>query len=180
MPFCSTCGSEHAAGVRFCSNCGAALTGAATRADVAPERDYPEYEYVEPRIRTKIPDFVLDQLRDDEEVLCAFSASLLDHRRSGEFRHDKFVLTTSRVIYFHTSLFHKGMGEMPYRGITGVSYNKGFRHGKVVVEAANAGITIDGIGNDDAGFAEYIISGILAGRRYTTYIDEADVVEGGT
>jgi hypothetical protein len=55
---------------------------------------------------------------------------------------------------------------MPYRGITGVHYNKGFRHGKVVVSAANAGLTLDGIGNDDAVFAEKIIAGCIAGLHY--------------
>ena len=51
--------------------------------------------------------------------------------------------------------------------ITGVSYNKGWVHGKVVVEAAAAGLTIDGIGNDDAAFVEKIIAGILAGRVFS-------------
>src|SRR5262249_1425580 len=71
-----------------------------------------------------------------------------------------------RIIFYHTGLFHKGMGEMPYRSITGVSYDRGIFHGKVIVEAANVGLTMDGIGNDDAAFAEKIIAGSIAGRRY--------------
>jgi hypothetical protein len=35
-----------------------------------------------------------------------------------------------------------------------------------VGNAANAGLTLDGIGNDDAVFAEKIIAGCIAGLRY--------------
>jgi Bacterial PH domain len=124
-------------------------------------------EFVKPRIKTNVPDFVKKVLHPSEVVLAAFSASLFDHhRRDGEFRHDKFVLTSERIIYFHTGLIHKGLGEMPYKTITGISYDKGFRHGKVIVEAANAGLTMDGIGNDDAEFAEQIIAGSVGGHVY--------------
>jgi hypothetical protein len=56
------------------------------------------------------------------------------------------------------------MGQVPYRGTTGASYNKGFRHGTVIVEAANASLTIGGIGNDAAAFAERIVSALVGGR----------------
>jgi hypothetical protein len=115
-------------------------------------------------LRTAIPDFVRQQLHTGEEVLAAFPASLFDHRRPGEFRHDKFLLTTDRIIYYHTRVMHKGMGDMPYRMITQSKFNKGMRHGTVVVEAANAGLTIGSISNDDAAFAERVISTLVAGR----------------
>ena len=99
--------------------------------------------------------------------LYAHRALLFDHHRKEGLRHDKFVLTPERIIYYHTALFHKGLGQMPYRGITAVHYNKGIRHGKVVVSAANAGLTLDGIGNDAVVFAEKIIAGCIAGLRYT-------------
>ena len=54
---------------------------------------------------------------------------------------------------------------MPYKTITGVSYNRGVFHGKVVVEAANTGLTLDGIGNDDAAFIEKVIASCVAGRK---------------
>ena len=58
------------------------------------------------------------------------------------------------------------MGEMPYKVITGISYNKGWVHGTVMVEAANAGLTISGIGNDDATFAGNIIASALRGSQF--------------
>lgn len=125
-------------------------------------------ELVTPRLKTAIPDFVWQALHPTEQVFGAFKASLLDHHRPGEFRHDKFVLTNERIIYYHTSLVHKGMGELPYKAITGVSFNKGFAHGKVIVDTAMAGLTMQGIGNEDATFAERLISGHVAGRRFTT------------
>jgi hypothetical protein len=121
---------------------------------------------IAPRVRAQIPDFVLKTIHPTEQILGAFNASLFDHRRPGEFRHDKFLLTTERIIYYHTAIIHKGMGEMSYRVLTGVQYNRGFRHGKVIVEAANAGLTMDGISNDDAAFTERIIAGSIAGRRF--------------
>ena len=123
-------------------------------------------EAIVARVRTSIPDFVRRTIQRDEQILAAFNASLFDHRRPGEFRHDRFMLTTERIIYYHTAIIHKGMGEMPYRMLTGVQYNRGFIHGKVIVEAANAGLTMDGIRNDDAAFAEKIIAGSIAGRKY--------------
>ncbi len=71
-----------------------------------------------------------------------------------------------RAIYYRTAFVHKAMGEIPYRMVTGVSYNRGLMHGKVIVDAANAGLTLRGIGNDDAAFAEKVIAGALAGVRY--------------
>ena len=160
MPaFCSNCGAALADGARFCASCGTASDGSA-QADTSAA----EPEYVQPRLRTAIPDFVREQLHPSEQILAAFSASLFDHRRKGEFRHDKFVLTTERIVYYHTGVIHKGMGQMPYRGITGASFNKGLRHGTVVVEAANAALTIGGISNDDAAFAERVISAFVGGR----------------
>jgi hypothetical protein len=116
-----------------------------------------------PRIHTSPPKFVKDALLPGEPVLASFNASLFDHRRDGQLRHDKFILTDQRVIYYHTGVFHQGIGEMPYRTITGVQLDKGFMHGKVVVEAANAGLTISGIGNDDAAFTEKLIAAALRG-----------------
>jgi zinc-ribbon domain len=148
MPaFCSNCGGALADGARFCASCGTPTNGSG---QVDPAAQAPVPEIVEPRLRTSIPDFVREQLHPSEQVLAAFPASLADHRRTGEFRHDKFV--------------HKGMGQMPYRGITESHFNKGFRHGTVVVEGANAGLTISGISNDDAAFAERVISAFVGGR----------------
>jgi hypothetical protein len=124
----------------------------------------PAPEYIEPRLRTSVPGFVKDQLHPSEQVLAAFSASLVDHRRPSEWRHDKFLLTNERIVYYHTGLIHKGMGQMPYRGITGVSYNKGWRHGTVIIEAASAALTISGVSNDDAAFAERVVSAFVGGR----------------
>jgi hypothetical protein len=121
---------------------------------------------VTPRIHTSVPDFVRQQLWPDEQVLAAFSASIFDHRRRHDFRHDKVVLTDQRIIAYRTALVHKSMNEMPYRLITGVHYNKGFMHGTVIVDAADWGMTLDRIGNDDAAFAEAIIAGSVAGRRF--------------
>lgn len=121
-------------------------------------------EYITPRLKTSVPGFVKDQLHSSEQILAAFSASLFDHRRAGEWRHDKFLLTTERIVYYHTGLVHKGMGDMPYRQITQTQYSKGWRHGTVIVEAANAALTIGGVSNDDAAFAERIISAFVAGR----------------
>ncbi len=168
MAFCSGCGTQLPADAKFCGTCGQAInraTGGSSAASVAAPA-IQETEPVKPRIKTVIPDFVRQALHPAEPIFAAFSASLFDHRRKGEFRHDKFVLTSERIIYYHTALIHKGMGEMPYKTLTGVSYNKGLIHGKVVVEAAGAGLTIDGIGNDDAAFAEKIIAGSIAGRKY--------------
>jgi hypothetical protein len=124
---------------------------------------------VTPRIRTRVPRFVKDTLSPSEPVLAAFNASLFDHTKQGvSLAHDKFVLTPQRIILYHTGLFHRGMGEMPYRLMTEVNYEQGFLHGKVVVEAANAGLTLNGIGNADAAFAEKIIAGAMAGKTFTT------------
>jgi hypothetical protein len=163
MPFCSQCGNKYDEGARFCSNCGRALGSEAGTGDVAASDG--DVEVVEPWIKTKIPDFVLEALHPSESVLGVFSASLFDHHREEQLRHDKFVLTNERIILYHTSLIHKGLAEMPYKTITGVSYNRGWFHGKVVVEAANAGLTIQGIGNDDAGFVEKVIASCVAGRK---------------
>jgi hypothetical protein len=123
---------------------------------------------VTPRIRTRIPGFVKKTLSSSEPILAAFHASLFDHHKQGvSLAHDKFVLTPDRIILYHTGLFHRGMGEMPYRMITGATYEQGIFHGKVIVEAANAGLTLDGIGKDDAAFAEKIIAGGMAGRRFS-------------
>ncbi|HEY8745079.1 MAG TPA: PH domain-containing protein [Chloroflexota bacterium] len=161
MPFCVQCGVEYAAGTRFCSGCGRALDGA------APVVAAPTAEPIKQRLRTSLPDFVRKTLHPSEQVYAAFSASLFDHRSKGEFRHDKFALTNERIIYYHTGIVHKGMGEMPYKTITAVQYSKSWLHGKVVIEAANAGLTIDGIANDDALFVEKLVAGIVAGRSFT-------------
>jgi hypothetical protein len=167
MPFCEKCGTEHDAGAKFCAKCGFAFS---PQAEAGPQPGTANpVELITPRIRTGVPDFVKQALHPSEEIFAAYSASLIDHRRpSGEaaIRHDKFALTNERIIYYHTSLIHKGMGEMSYKMITGVSYNKGWLHGKVIVEAADAGLTMDGIGNDDAAFAEKIISGCIAGHNF--------------
>ena len=123
-------------------------------------------EVIEARIRTKIPQFVWQVIRQDESVLAAFGVSLFDHHRKHDMRHDRVVLTDERVIYYKTALIHKELGQMPYSGITEVHYNRGMIHGKVILNGANAGLTLRGIGNDDATFAERIISGIISGRRY--------------
>jgi zinc-ribbon domain/Bacterial PH domain len=165
MPaFCSNCGSPLADGARFCASCGTSV-GASGQADQPAAASVGSTaEYIEPRLRTSIPDFVRQQLHPSEQILAAFSASLFDHRRKGEFRHDKFLLTTERIVYYHTGVIHKGMGQMPYRGITGAAFNRGFRHGTVVIEAANAALTIGGVSNDDAAFAERVISAFVGGR----------------
>lgn len=163
MPFCSQCGNKYDEGANFCSNCGRSLGGiGAAAGTVEPDTSV---EVVEPWIKTSVPDFVLQALHPSESVLGVFNASLFDHHREEQLRHDKFVLTNERIILYHTSLIHKGLAEMPYKTITGVSYNRGLFHGKVVVEAANAALTIQGIGNDDAGFVEKIIASCVAGRK---------------
>jgi len=160
---CSQCGAALAPGAAWCGKCG--LTTKAPRGSAA-SGPAPEVgqDYVQPRLRTTVPDFVGQQLHPGEQVFAAFPASLFDHRRPGEFRHDKFVLTSDRIIYYHTSVLHKGMGDMPYRMVTQSKFNKGMRHGTVIVEAANAGLTIGSISNDDAAFAERIISTFVSGR----------------
>lgn len=164
MPFCSQCGTKHDINANFCSNCGFALTGLPPSHQTVVDDDA---EIIQPRIKTRVPDFVEEALHPSESLFGAFKASLWDHHKEGvSLAHDKFVLTDQRIILYHTGLFHKGMGEMPYKAITEVSYSKGIFHGKVVIEAANAGLTMDGIGNDDAAFAEKIIAGGVAGRRF--------------
>src|SRR5579859_3116022 len=105
MMFCSQCGSEQSEGARFCSRCGQGLAvGTAISTPRSASVQLPAYplETVAPRLRTNLPDFVKQALHPSELVLAAYSASLLDHHRRGQFRHDKFVLTDERIIYFHT------------------------------------------------------------------------------
>lgn len=163
MAFCSQCGARYDEGANFCPTCGRPLTAGAVTAGPVASQD--GVEVVEPRLKTGVPDFVRDALHPAESVLGAFNASLFDHRRSEQLRHDKYILTSERIILYHTSLIHKGMAEMPYKMITEVSYNRGVFHGKVVIEAANAGLTIEGIGNDDAGFTEKVVASCVAGRK---------------
>lgn len=131
--------------------------------------DRESLETIRTRIKTKIPAFVSDSLHGSEVILGAFSASLMDHHhRKDEFRHDKFVLTNERIICYHTALIHKGMSQIPYSAVTNVNSNRGLRHGKVVIDTSSGvGLTLDGINNDDAAFAERIIAGSVAGRRFT-------------
>ena len=163
MPFCSQCGSKVNDDVNFCPTCGRPMAG--HQAAAPSGQPDSAVEIVEPQLKTDLPDFVYDALHPAESVLGAFSASLFDHHREEQLRHDKFVLTNERIILYHTSLIHKELSEMPYRMITGVSYNRGIFHGKVVVETANAGLTIDGVGNDDAAFVEKVIASCVAGRK---------------
>lgn len=168
MAFCSNCGGRYEEGANYCPTCGRPLrsgvAGVASAGTVASRA-----EVVTPRVRTRIPGYVKAALGPDESVLGAFNASLFDHRKQGlSLAHDKFVLTPQRLVMYHTGLVHKGMGEIPYRQITEVSSERGLFHGRVIVEAANAGLTLDGIGNDDATFAEKIIAGGIAGRTYAT------------
>jgi hypothetical protein len=165
MLACPQCGAQNADDAHFCSSCGRPLTGnAGAVANSTGAAD----ESVKPRIRTRIPRFVKDALAPNEPILAAFHASLFDHHKQGvSLAHDKFVLTSERIIFYHTGLFHRGMGEMPYRMITGVNYEQGVFHGKVIVEAANAGLTLDGIGNADAAFAEKVIAGGMSGRAFS-------------
>ncbi len=176
--FCTSCGAPRSGAGNFCASCGhpfdpalPAAPPAATgsQADARPSmaslvQPPTSVEPVLPRIRTSIPGFVRDQLQPSEQVLGAFSASLFDHRRRHELRHDKFVLTTERIISYHTGMVHKEFGEMPYRTLTAVRYNGGVIHGEVVVEAASAGMTISRIGTDDAKFCERVIAARMAGR----------------
>jgi hypothetical protein len=165
MAACPQCGAQNADEARFCSSCGRPLVADSRAGASGPNVTG---ESLLPRIRTRIPGFVKNMLAPSEPILAAFHASLFDHRKQGvSLAHDKFVLTSERIIFYHTGLFHRGMGEMPYRMITGVNYEQGFLHGKVIVEAANAGLTLDGIGNADAAFAEKIIASGMAGRAYT-------------
>jgi len=162
VSFCSGCGSQRLGDASFCGNCGKPFDEpAAAPPTVAPPADT---EAVIPRLRTSVPDFVQKQLHPDEMVLAAFNASMFDHRRKNELRHDRFVLTSDRIIYYRSSLIHKDMDQLPYRGITGVQYNRGMRHGKVVIEGANVHLTISSVSNDDAAFAERIIASRVAGR----------------
>jgi hypothetical protein len=163
MPFCSQCGTQVDAEANFCPKCGQPMPGRGGAMPAQPPDS--SVEVVEPRIRTNLPGFVEEALHPSESVLGAFSASLFDHHREEQLRHDKFVLTNERIILYHTSLIHKGLAEMPYRTITGVSYNRGLFHGKVTVEAANTELTLEGIGNDDAAFAEKVIASCVAGRK---------------
>jgi Bacterial PH domain len=168
MPYCPKCGGAYDSSAKFCPGCGRSVTADASDAagpTVPPE---PSAEVLTPRLRTRVPGFVRHALAPGEPVLAAFNASLFDHHRQGtSLAHDKFVLTPQRLIFYHTGLFHKGMGEMPFRMITGVNLERGVFHGKVIVEAANAGLTLDGIGNDDAAFAEKIIAGGMNQRSFT-------------
>lgn len=163
--YCGQCGSSQPPTSRFCGNCGAAL-GSQPIALRAPQPLQPSSQAIKPRIRAWAPAFVKSQLRPGEQILAALSASLFDHHHGTGLMHDKFLLTTERIIYYRSALIHKGMGEMPYKSITGVRYSRGFVHGKVIVDAANFGLTLSGIGNDDAAFAEKIIAGIVSGIIY--------------
>jgi Bacterial PH domain len=135
-----------------------------------------EVHEIVPRIRTNLPDFVQRAILPGEPVLGAFNASMLDHRRGHQLRHDKFVLTDTRIIFYRTSLFHKELSEMPYRSISGVNYNKGFRHGKVTVEgyewATPSGVVFSGVSNDDAEFIQLVIAAVLRGSKLVA--SEAD------
>lgn len=119
-------------------------------------------------MRTKIPDFVAESLRESEQILGTFRASLIDHQhRENQFRHDKFVVTDQRIICYYTAVIHKGMSQIPYSVITNIDSNRGFRHGKVIINTSSGvGLTIDGIDNEDAAFIERIIAGRLAGRKF--------------
>src|SRR5579875_2712058 len=112
-----------------------------------PSLQHENVESTNPRVKTKMPDFVTESLHGSELVLGTFSASLMDHRhRKDQFRHDKFVLTDQRIICYHTALVHKGMSQIPYTAVTNVTSNRGFRHGKVVIDTSSGvGLTIDGI-----------------------------------
>ena len=155
---CPYCGAPAPLnGARFCAMCGAPLGGTVEGA---------EAERIIARMRTSVPRFVQDLLYGDEAILGAFSASIFDHHHREDLKHDKFVLTTDRIIYYRTSFFHKGFKEIPYSAITGVGFNKGLIHGKVVVQAPGMSLELSGIGNDDAAFAEAVIAGRRAGRRF--------------
>jgi hypothetical protein len=165
MNYCPQCGAQLVPGAQFCTQCGAQL-GGQLASGVGPLTLPPDVVPVQPRLRTSIPSFIRERLWPGEQVLGAFSASVFDHHRRHDFRHDKFLLTDRRIIAYRTALIHKSMNELPYSAITGVYFTKGFIHGKVIVDAANFGMTLDRIGNDDAAFAESIISGAQAGVRY--------------
>ena len=164
--FCANCGNPRDRQGGFCASCGSqfgpipAVPVTAIQSGAAQAHS----ETVVPRIRTSVPDFIEKQLHPGERVLASYKASFLDHHRKHELRFDKFILTTERLIYYRTGFIHNEMDQMPYRGITGIQYNRGLRHGSVVVEAANAGLTIGGVSNDDAAFAERIIAAHVAGR----------------
>src|SRR5260370_33473790 len=98
MAFCSQCGNKYDDGANFCPNCGRPLGGMAAATSAAPDSSV---EVVEPLIKTNIPDFVLQTLHPAESVLGVFSASLFDHHREEQLRHDKFVLTSERIILYH-------------------------------------------------------------------------------
>ena len=180
--FCPQCGTPRGDG-RFCSNCAYAFDGAAPVSPVAatpgvvtatpPAPPALEETVVVPRVRVQLPDFVQKQLHPSETLLGTFSASLFDHRHKKKWSHDKFALTSDRVLFFQNNWVHKEMDQMPYRSITGVQFGKGLRHGKVVIEAASVALTMDGISNDDAAFAEQIISGSIVGRRFVTASDDS-------
>ncbi len=163
MAHCTQCGAELPPGSAFCPRCGKPVQGAQP-APAAIGGQTPED--VKARVHTHIPDFVMKQIHPSEQVFGAWAASLFDHRRQGEFRHDKFVITDQRIVMYHTGIVHKGMSEMPYRTVTQANLERGWIHGKVIIEAANASLTIDGISNDDATFVEMIVAGIIAGRLY--------------
>lgn len=164
MTHCTQCGAELPAGAAFCARCGRPVQAAnAAQATMAGSQ---AIETVKARVHTSIPDFVRQQIHPSEQIFGAWSASLFDHRREGEFRHDKFVITDQRIILYHTGIIHKGMSEMPYKSITQATLDRGLIHGKVVIEAANAALTIDGISNNDASFVEMIVAGSIAGRLY--------------
>src|SRR5690242_18851391 len=133
MAYCTTCGAPLQQGMRFCANCGTPVAGGG--APMSPGAGVPRANVVvvTPRIHTSVPDFVQQQLWPDEQVLAVFSASILDHHRRHDFRHDKFLLTDPRIMAYRTAVVHKSMNEMPYTLITGVHYNRGFMHGAVVV-----------------------------------------------
>jgi hypothetical protein len=169
--FCPQCGTPRGDG-RFCSNCAYAFDGTQPGSPVAVAPAAVAGTVVVPRLRVQLPDFVQKQLHPSEAVLGAFSASLFDHRHKKKWSHDKFALTSDRVLFFQNSWIHKEMDQMPYRSITGVQFGKGLRHGKVVIEAASVALTMDGISNDDAAFAEQIISGSIVGRKFITASDD--------
>ncbi len=161
MPFCGRCGAEHRISARFCGRCGYALSRSASSDSTTPAGS------ISPRLRTKLPSFVADALRPNEDVLAAYPALARANRRRAESVRRKVVLTTQRLMIVRDSLLGKGIDEVSYKSVSGVSQRKGFLSGhQVVIHIPRATLTLP-VGTDEAPFIDQLISVARSGRPWS-------------
>lgn len=123
-------------------------------------------EYVKPRVYADVPAFLAGALFAYEDLLGAFSATIVVRPTWGAAPLNTLALTSERLIAYDVHGATEATAAIPMSAITGISSPDDAALGRLRAIAADMELHITDLTPQDAAFVQDVVYNAAAGRLY--------------